>query len=86
MRKKTKRDWRSRGMNPGKRYYAVAAGRPEKVGDDTRHVVHYVEAKDGTRVKGTTVGVLIGTVNPSCTITRHFRGPYRGVQRPVGAI
>lgn len=50
MRKKTKRDWRSRGMNPGKKYYAVAAGRPEKVGDDTRHVVHYITTRDGTNV------------------------------------
>ncbi len=50
MREKTKRDWRSWGMYPGRRYYVVAAGRPEKVGDDTRHVVHYITTRDGTNV------------------------------------
>ncbi len=47
---KKKRDWRSWGMYPGKTYYVVAAGRPEKVGEDTRHTVHYITTKDGSNV------------------------------------
>ncbi len=50
MTDKTNRNWRLEGMYPGRRYYVVAAGRPEKVGEDPVYHVHYFTTRDGTNV------------------------------------
>jgi hypothetical protein len=50
MAKKTKRDRRPRGMSPGRKYYVIAAGRPQEIGEETVNHVHYVTTKEGTNI------------------------------------
>lgn len=47
MTEKARRDWRSWGMYPGRKYYVVAVGRPEQVDEGTRYYVHSITKTDG---------------------------------------